>query len=186
MAKSETKTSEEIAKPQSTLDRLRNGAQGLKAARDMDWDALLQSLDAEGKVVDVSQLGDGFHLLQGVDDKKKLIGQPLVVLDWDINPGKFGGFATLHIKTQHPIVFNGTGYNHFILNDGGSGIGRQIFDFNANGGDGVIVCRRGLRVSEDYEVMQPDPENPGKKIPVIDPATGKPVLGTTFYLDTSL
>jgi hypothetical protein len=168
----------------SALDKIR-GKNTVKASEleVLDWDAMIQGLEAEGQVLDASQVGEGFHLLQGKDDKKKLVGQPLAIIDWSINPGRFGGFATLKVRTQFPIMFDGQAYKYFIINDGGTGIARQIQDLQQTGFAGVIVCKRGLRVSEDYEVMQ---VVDGKKEPVMDPATNKPVLGTTFYLDTSL
>jgi len=167
----------------NALDRLRT--KNLKASEleAIDWDEMIQGLESEGQVLDASQVGEGFHLLQGKDNKKKLVGQPFAILDWTINPGRFGGFATIKIRTQFPVMFDGQAYKYFILNDGGTGIARQIQDLKNAGHLGIVVCKKGLRVSGDYEVTQ---VVDGKKESVIDPSTGKPVLGTTFYLDTSL
>jgi hypothetical protein len=167
----------------SALDRLRTKELKASELEEIDWDQMIQGLESEGQTLDASQVGEGFHLLQGKDDKKKLVGQPLAILDWDINPGRFGGFATLKIRTQFPVQFDGQAYKYFILNDGGTGIARQIQDLKNNAFTGVVICKRGLRVSEDYEVTE---VKDGKKVPIMDPSTGKPVLGTTFYLDTSL
>jgi hypothetical protein len=163
-------------------------SKSLATADDISFDELMKQLEAEGELVDSSQLGEGYHLLQGKAEKKKLVGVPFVVLDWQKNPGKFGGFYSLKIRTGVPVVFNGEGYTKFIVNDGSTGIRQQMDDFTANGFTGAIRCRKGLRVSEDYEVTEiyKDENGEEKRKPVIDPSTGKPVLGTTFYLDTSL
>jgi hypothetical protein len=156
--------------------------------RDLDFDVLLKQLEADGQVLDSTQIGEGFHLLQGKDEKKKLVGQPLVVIDWAINPGKFGGFATLKIKTKFPVSFGAEAYSNFIVNDGSMGIRRQIQDIQQTGFTGVIVCRKGFRISEDYEVTERVKDENGDESvrPVLDPSTGKPILASTFYLDTSL
>jgi hypothetical protein len=185
--KQPTSSSALAPKQGSLLDRMRE-EKTVAEVRDMDFDTLLAQLNADGQVLDASQLGEGFHLLQGKDEKKKLVGEYLAVIDWVINPGKFGGFATLKIKTKFPIRFGEEGYQNFIVNDGSTGIKRQIQDMQAQGFTGVIVCRKGFRVSEDYEVTETYTDDNGdtKERPVLDPATGKPILATTFYLDTSL
>ena len=171
----------------STLDKLREG-KNIDALRDTDFDTLVKMAEDAGELVDATQLGEGFHLLQGKAEKKMLIGQPLAILDHVLNPGKFGGFVTLKIKTKFPIMFNGEGYQNFIVNDGSTGIKRQIQDIEESGNRGVIVCRKGFRVSEDYEVTETVKDENGdvQERPVLDPTTGKPIMGTTFYIDTSL
>jgi hypothetical protein len=173
----------------STLDRVRE-EKGLAELRDMSFEDLIAEAQDAGELLDAVQLGEGYHLLRGEDEKEKLVGQELAVLNYRDNPqGKFGVFFTLHIKTRFPIRFGEESYQHFIVNDGSSGIARQLLDLKRAGSTGVIHCRRGFRVSKDYEVVtrEVDPDT-GETIrkPVIDPGTGKPILGTTFYLDTSL
>jgi hypothetical protein len=169
----------------TTLDRLRDEKR-LGKQDEVSFDELMKQLEAEGELANVSQLGEGFHLLRGDDDKEKLVGVPFVIMDYVKNLGsKSPWFYTLKIRTATPIYFGKEAYTHFIVNDGGTGIGRQMADWVENGGKGAILCQRGLTVSKDYEVMEKDPIT-GEKKPVIDPATGKPILGTTFYLDTAL
>jgi hypothetical protein len=175
----------ELARTSSILDRMRE-EKTVSEVRDMDFDTLIKEL--ENQVLDATQLGEGFHLLQGKDEKKKLVGETLAVIDWVINPGKFGGFASLKIKTKFPVRFGEEAYTNFIVNDGGTGIRRQIQDLQSQGFTGVLVCRKGFRVSEDYEVTEEYTDEHGdkKQRKVLDPVTNQPVLGTTFYLDTSL
>lgn len=187
-----SKDTKEIAKAAggktSTLDRVRQ-EKSVAELKDMDFDELIRQAEAAGELTDASQLGEGYHLLRGEDEKEKLVGVPFVVIDWKDNPGRFGDFFTLRIKTKYPVMFGETGYQHFIVNDGSTGIARQMADRKAAGDMSLIYCRHGLQVSKDYEVTtkELDPDT-GKTIrkPVIDPSTGKPILGTTFYLDTSL
>jgi hypothetical protein len=172
----------------STLDRLRD-EKSVGQLREMDFDDLVKMAEEAGELLDATQLGEGYHLLAS-DDKEKLVNAPFAVVDARFNEkGKYGGFVTLHIKTKFPIVFGEEAYQHFILNDGSTGIARQIRDMQENGFHGIIYCRHGLRVSKDYEVTEKktDPDT-GKevRVPIVDPATGKPILGTTYYLDTSL
>ncbi len=185
-AKTAQAAGKELAKTAGVLDKLRD--QDLKGIDEYGFDDLIAQLQQEGALVDAAAIGDGFHLLQGKEDKKKLEGIPLVILDWQKNPGRFGGFMTLKLVTKTPVFFDGQGYSKFIVNDGGTGIKRQMEELIANGISGAIVCRKGLRVSEDYEVMEEYINEGGEKQqrPVLDPATNKPVLGTTFYIDTSL
>jgi hypothetical protein len=177
----------ELAKTKSALDRMRE-EKTLAQIRDTDFDSLLASLETDGQLLDASQLGEGFHLLQGKAEKKKLVDVPLAILDWQINPGRFGGFVSMKIKTKFPVMFDGQGYTNFIVNDGSTGIKRQIQDMQETGFTGVIVCRKGFRVSEDYKVKEDyvDEHGETKQREILDPATGQPILGTTFYLDTSL
>jgi hypothetical protein len=186
-----SKSPTDLQKPKraGTLDRLRD-EKSLSELRDTSFDELVRQAEEAGELLDAVQLGEGFHLLRGEEEKEKLVGEEFMVVDWRDNPqGKFGVFFTMHIKTKHPIRFGEEAYQHFIVNDGSTGIARQLLDLKRAGSTGMIHCRRGLRVSKDYEVVtrETDPDT-GETIrkPVLDPATGKPVLGTTFYLDTSL
>lgn len=167
-----------MAKGKSTLDRIRD--KDVQVLEELSFDQLLDKLSQDGELDEVSDLGDGYHLIKGKEGKAKLVGVPLVILDWRVNEKwKFGPGVTLHIRTGVPVVFDGRAYDRFILNDGSTGIADQIAQRVASGKTGAILCRRGLSRS-DYEVTD-DSGNP-----VIDPATNKPVEGTTFYFDTSV
>lgn len=152
---------------------------------DLSWDELLQKLDPQ-ELDNVSELGGGFHLVKK-DDKSKFEGVPFVILYFRINDKwRYGAGVSMMIQTAVPVVFDGERYERFIINDGSTGIAQQLFDYKvATGKQGPILCKRGLR-SSTYEVMEDDPTREGERRVVIDPATQKPVVGTTFYLDTSL
>lgn len=186
MAKGDATTA--IVPKESTLDKLRKAKTTVAQQEEMSFDEIIKTLEEEGQLLDASQLGEGYHLLQGKAEKKRLIGIPLVVIDWVTNPGKFGGFVTIKVVTGVPVIFDGQGYTKFIVNDGSTGIARQIADLQNAAFRGVIRCRKGLRASEDYEVQEvyTDENGEQKKRAVVDPSTGKPILATTFYLDTSL
>jgi hypothetical protein len=174
LAKTETKTTtrpEGLSKI-TTLDRIREKKVD---ARELGFDELLATLEAEGELVDVSDLGDGFKLVQGIAGKKKLVGMPFIILDHVKQtstkiPGSF--YSTMKIRTASGDLL--------IVNDGSTGIHNQLEGYREQGIHKGIVCRRGLQVSEDYEVKDQDGN------PILNPQTNKPILGTTFYLDTSV
>lgn len=180
----------------STLDGLRENARQLK---NLSWDqveALAADLPDE-QMLDASQLGDGFTLLDG-DDKKHLIGVPFAILDWDVWPSKDRPgtyFTSMILKTKDPVAKLGGGTD-FRINDGSTGIHRQLKEIRKAGFTGLIRCMNGLRVSEDYVVTQPKTDENGNYVldeetghpiqePVLDPMTGKEIHGTTYYLDTA-
>lgn len=148
------------------------------------WDDAIALAQAEyGTILNIheTELGDGFRVASE-DDKRRLIGVPLFLLEWHWNDGDFGQFVSVAAIAQGE---NGQA-TKWILNDGSTGIREQLADFetkyNRNGG---LNVRNGLRVSDyntDLETGEPlskkdliDYVKAGKK-------TGK---GHTFYLDTS-
>lgn len=171
MAKA-TKGTELAKAPTTTLDRIREKQVDI---RTLSYDDIVKAMQEEDDYVDVSDLGDGFKLVQGIAGKKKLCGIPFVITDYKVRqkstkvPGSH--FGTMHIKT--------VAGDALIVNDGSTGIYAQLLDFAAKGIFKGIVCKKGLRVSEDYEVKDDNGDT------VINTATGKPILGTTFYLDMS-
>ncbi len=172
-----TKTKETETRPEglskvTTLDRIREKKVDV---RELGFDELLAALEAEGELVDVSDLGDGFKLVQGIAGKKKLVGIPFIILEHVKQsstkvPGSW--YSTMKIRTA-------TG-DLLIVNDGSTGIHNQLEGYRAQGISKGIICRRGLQVSEDYEVKDQEGN------PILNPQTNKPILGTTFYLDTSV
>ena len=148
---------------------------GYEELATLSFDDLLKQLEADDAVVDASDLGDGFKLIAS-GDKKKLVGVPMVVLDYrPVESKRFPGaeYWTVAVKlaTGEAIRFN----------DGSTGVAAQLEDlWHKNGQKAVpIRVRHGLRASE-YEVVDED------KKPVLDPNTKQPIRATTFYLDTSL
>lgn len=176
MAKTETK---ETATPRpeglsrvTTLDRIREAKVDI---HDMSFDDMLKTLEAEGEIVDASDLGEGYKLVQGIAGKKKLVGLPFIILKHKRQtstkvPGSF--YSSMWVKTANNDML--------LVNDGSTGIHAQLESYREQGVLKGIVCRHGLSVSEDYEVKDADGN------PILNPTTNKPILGTTFYLDTSV
>lgn len=127
-------------------------------------------------------LGSGFRLTTD-EDKFKLIKVPLLLLDWRFNPGEHGDdFVSITCISQQE---NGQA-NKLIINDGGTGICKDLKEYTAKTGRmGGLFCRRGLRVSEydtDAETGLPI----GKMMVADFHKTGHKVgKGKTFYLDFS-
>jgi hypothetical protein len=114
------------------------------------------------------EIGDGFVLIKGDDEKARLIGVPFILISWNFNAGDFGKpFVSARGITQDGLKF--------VLNDGGSGIRDQLDKYK--GDMGGLFVPHGLRRSDygldadDKPVKLGSPESVGK--------------ATTFYLDTS-
>lgn len=119
------------------------------------------------------ELGDGFQLL---DDKDRLIGIPLIVMEWSFNDGDFGEFVSARIVAS----FGGDAFGRYIINDGSTGFYRQMREFTddrierAKVGDfqsdpyAGLVVRKGLRKSTYMTEVD-----------------GKPTQATTYYINTS-
>lgn len=128
-------------------------------------DALSLLAQSDTPVVDASQvMGNGFAIL---NDKGILSGVKLLLLSWRFNRGDKGVFCSAYVIAQMP------GMNvpaKFVLNDGSTGICKQLMDYTAKTGKyaGLLV-KNGLRRS-DYQYTAPD---------------GSTSDATTFYLDLS-
>lgn len=195
------KDSEIATRPagRSLLAAIRDG--DTRAAKDASIEelmALAQASAAElgtpDTVRDVREAGDGFIVVPR-HVKELLVGVPFFIVDTDINPSrkvKGGYFGSIHIRTVRPVDAIRPGADAFIINDGGTGIFKQLEDYRATYGATKMLpmwCPKGLRVSR-YEVTEDDPtgaldERTGKprKVPVLDPKTNEPIQGETFYLD---
>lgn len=110
------------------------------------------------------EIGSGFSVLE---DKDKLLKQTFLILEWRFNPGKYTndtGELTDFVSATVITKAN----DRFILNDGSTGIAKQLRDLSDRTGQyGGLLCRNGLRVSRDYDVELPD---------------GSTTKGTTYYL----
>lgn len=148
-------------------------------------DAMRLATKAFGGVVNAHEdknLGTGFRLTDD-DDKYRLIGVPLLLLDWRFNDGDFGKeFVSIHAIQQNE---DGTA-TKLVINDGGTGICRDLRNYtDKTGRKGGLFLRKGLRFS-DYET-DIDTGIPLTKAEVADyhksgRKTGK---GRTTYLDFS-
>lgn len=114
------------------------------------------------------EIGDGFVLIKGDDEKARLVGVPFILISWNFNVGDFGKpYVSARGITQTGIKF--------VLNDGGTGIRDQLDKYK--GDMGGLFVPHGLRRS-DYGL---DAENNPVKLGSPE-SVGK---ATTFYLDTS-
>jgi hypothetical protein len=129
-------------------------------------DALRLLADTETPIVDASQvIGNGFAIL---NDKAILQGIKVLFLSWRFNRGDMGVFASVNVIAQMPGM-NVPG--KFILNDGSTGICRQLVQYTSKTGRwGGLMVSKGLRRS-DYQFS--------------DPTDGSLKNATTYYLDTS-
>lgn len=118
------------------------------------------------KVATASDLGSGFAVLD-TDQKRRLVGVPLLFLFWQFNNGKQGDFVSAHVVQYDP---RGQIVGKFVINDGSTGIMEQLREFtNRTGQSQGMFAERGLRAS-DYTYTDDD-------------GIDKPA--TTFYIDTS-
>lgn len=129
------------------------------------WDHALTLVAEEnqGEVYSSADLGNGFEIL---DEKDRLIGVPLIFIQWQSYKGDFGDFVSAYVMARFSKDGNSAG--KFVLNDGGTGIAQQLMDFTErterNSG---LVANHGLRKST-YD----NPYEPGTK-------------AHTFYIDTT-
>lgn len=135
-----------------------------------------------GEVPEVSaMLGDGFALLS-TEDKARLVGVPLILLQWDFYPGDFGGnFATIRVVARNEDGSAGK----YVVNDGSSGIAEMLALYTKRTGkNGGLMARHGFREStypfcNDCRVAVKDrhtEEHPDHRV-------GR---ATTYYIDTSV
>lgn len=120
-----------------------------------------------GPVVTADQeLGDGFTVLS-TEQKRLLVGRPMMVMEWSFYNGDQGKFVAMRCMVQNADG----GFSRYIINDGSTGIADQLARYTQRTGKmGALLVKRGLRAS-DYTYT--------------DPATGEQRPATTFYLDTS-
>jgi hypothetical protein len=123
-------------------------------------------------------LGTGFRVAEE-DDKFRLIKVPLFLLDWRFNTGDYAeDYVSIHAVQE---AEDGSVVK-WIINDGGTGICRDLREYTRKTGrKGAVFCRRGLRVSE-YDTILEGPEA-GKPAP--RDYVGRTGKGKTFYLDFS-
>lgn len=149
------------------------------------WEDALRLAENEfGKVdkVEETELGDGFRVATEVD-KRRLIGVPLLFLDWHWVEGDYADeYVSAHViaPNEQGVAFK------WILNDGGTGVREQLRDYQTKYGRmGGLMARNGLRVS-DY-ATDPDTNKPvtKKQIGELLAAGKKTGRGATFYVDTS-
>lgn len=150
-------TSQEIEKVSFSTEDLRSI---------VDFEDVARLFAERGIVIHdaANEMGDGFTLLK---DKRKLCGQPLVLVSWNFTDGDYGTFVAIRVVAKNPDNTAGK----YVIIDGSRGIREQLEGYTATHGgkNGGLVAMGGLRVSE-YEY---EDEN-GKKKPA-----------ETYYIDIS-
>lgn len=141
------------------------------------------SIEAEyGGVADIADfLGNGFSVL-ATADKYKLVGTPLIILEWRFNSGDQGLFVSATVVTQDNA--------RLIINDGSTGIYAQLRDLSDEQGRfGGLRVPKGLRASE-YDTCA-ECGRPRRKDDAVcanercGDESDRRARGTTYYLDTS-
>lgn len=126
-------------------------------------------------------IGNGFTVL-APGRKSDLIGKEFIVIDWRVNDGDYGLYASLAVVVRE-------GNAKWIVNDGSSGIGSQLKQLTAEKGiTGGLRVPGGLRVSEYDTCAECDrPRSPSEEAcPHCGDALNRPRhKGSTFYLDTA-
>lgn len=156
--------------PQASDEQLRNVSSYDEAL------ALAEEMNAA--VFDISEeLGTGFVLLE---DKSKLKGVEFVALLWRINPGTFGGFASMAVVTR--------GGEKYIVNDGSTGIYDQLRTLSSTKKVfGGMKVPRGLRDSQYATCMECGKPRTSDEVEcsVCHDTTERRAQGVTYYLDTT-
>lgn len=113
-------------------------------------------------------LGDGFAVLT-TDQKMRLIGKPMHILDWQFYDGDMGPFVSARV-----IVKDGdadSDIKRYRIADGSTGVYKQLVEATEKlGRTHSLTVRNGLRVSE-YEVTIETKDGEERNIPA-----------RTFYL----
>ena len=142
-------------------------------------EAMALTRETHGDISDASEeIGDGFALLSN-EDKAKLIGVPLLLMEWRENMGDFGPFMSIRLVARN----RDGSMAKYILNDGSTGIAEGLRQFTQRTGKtGGLALRNGLRVSEYTfcDVCQ----SAACSVPDLH-AKNNHRKARTFYLDTS-
>lgn len=128
--------------------------------KDFDFDQIGQELAESDGIISSTDLGSGWSVLPTAE-KSRLVGVPIIVLDWTFNEGDNGEFVSARVITK--------ANERLVLNDGSTGVCAQLRELEMREETRAVYCKRGLRVSE-YDYTDKD----GQKRPA-----------KTFYLDTS-
>jgi hypothetical protein len=121
-----------------------------------------------GNIASVSEeIGDGFVVLS-TDEKAILVGIPCLALEWEFWPGNHGdkGFVSIRLVARMP----GGVMGKYIINDGSTGVMRQLKDYtDRTGRRGALMLPGGLRASEYQKTLD----------------NGEVTDATTYYLDVA-
>jgi len=152
------------------------------------FDAAIALAVAEyGDVIDAADqplLGDGFRVATEDDKRNKLVGVPLLLLNWTFRGSDYGTDEDTYVSVQAIQREENGGAVKWIINDGGTGIARDLREFTQKTGrDGGMICKTGLRVSDyvtDQDTGVPLTKKEVRQYMIDRKAMGQ---GHTFYLD---
>lgn len=119
--------------------------------RSVDFNGAFQVLPAIHSGED--HFGDGFRLLE---DKATAVGREFLIIDWKmiLDPTTEREYASIRLITS---------YNDLVrMNDGSTGIYRQLKMLESKGIYGGIHCANGLRVSEYVHEDEKGNKTPAK------------------------
>jgi hypothetical protein len=154
------------------LDRMFGDALG-DDVPDMTFQGALMEGTATGTLANPAALLGGNAKVVNDDEKAQLVGVPFIILSYRFNEEGVGGrFVTLDLITARN--------ERIYLNDGSTGIRKQIEKLEEAGMEENIVIRRGLRVS----TYRYDPDTK-KVVKPKDEGYDRSREAHTYYLDTS-
>jgi hypothetical protein len=134
-----------------------------------DISTLMDQYDYQAVLAD-EILGDGFQIMS-TDDKMRLCGVPMHILDWTFHDGNLGGFVSARVIVK--VGTEDTAIQKYRIADGSTGVYKDLQKVTQKLGRAhSLSVRRGLRVSE-YEVEIDTKDGP------------KTIPAKTFYLDLS-
>lgn len=164
----EVMTDKELAKANSTgqeiaISRVEFDDDALSAIQSFD-DALALLAD-DGVVIQHASdvIGNGFAILK---DKGILCNVETMLLGWSFNGGENGGFVSAYAVAKMPGMKVPA---KFVVNDGGSGIYKQLLAFTKKTG-----VQKGMHLAHGLTRSDYTKEIDGEERPAV-----------TFYLDTS-
>lgn len=145
-------------------------------------DAAALTAEVHGNIVAAAEeLGDGFTLIKD-EDKARLVGLPLIFMQWSFHDGDFGSqFVAARVVARN---HDGSA-SKYILNDGSTGICETLKKYTDNTGrTGGLYARHGLRASEYMycEACQTVAPKVGDEA---HRTAGKHKKAATYYIDTS-
>lgn len=134
------------------------------------WDDVFALFKENGHTIAQAHevLGTGFALFSS-EEKDKLCGVSIILLDWRFNISDKGNFVSVTAAAQNE---DGT-MRKVIFNDGGTGICAQLENLSNRGIHPPMMVKNGL-VRSDYDYIETDKNGKEIKRPA-----------TTYYLSES-
>lgn len=137
-------------------------------------DAQRMAAEKFGEVLNYSEeFGTGFTLL---DDKDRIVGKDMFILEWQINKGTWGEFASFAVITESN--------EKYIINDGSSGIYAQLAELSySHNKSGGLFITGGLRKSTYDTCLECGVPRPPEIVCTrCGDTTDRRAEGTTYYL----